>query len=68
VEQQQSYKSPAQPAADTRHYLVAQATGVFMARFELASDAAFERLAAMAADEDRDVVDVAQEIVKQLGQ
>ena len=53
--------------AEERRYLVAQATGVLVAQFGIAPDAAFDKLARVARDEDRTVPDVAAEIVQRNG-
>ena len=67
MKQQQSYKQkPAQSAAEERRYVVAQATGVLIARFGIDSDAAYDKLALMAAEERRPVIDLAREMVKGL--
>ena len=55
---------PAQTGAQEGLDVVAQATGVLVAQFGIAPDAAFEKLAAVASDNDRRVVDMAREIVK----
>jgi AmiR/NasT family two-component response regulator len=55
---------PAQNAAQAWRYVVAQATGVLMARFRIGSEAAFGKLATMATKSNRPIVVVAREIVE----
>jgi len=57
---------PAQTASQAWRYVVAQATGILMARFRMSSDAALERLATMAAEDSRPIVAVAREIVEEV--
>ena len=57
-------RMPSQTNALERRDVVAEATGVLVAQFGIAPEAAFEKLAAVASDNDRGVVDVAREIVK----
>lgn len=57
----------AQSGVEERRYLVAQATGVFMARFGIGPEDAFDKLAGLARDHQRPLIDVAREIVEQLG-
>jgi len=56
--------TPAQTASQAWRYVVAQATGILMARFRISSDAAHARLADMAAEDSRPLVAVAREIVE----
>lgn len=54
-------------AGVAEHYLVAQATGVLMAQYEVSVDTAFEKLTAEAAQQGRNIIDVADEIVQNRG-
>lgn len=56
--------TPAQTASQAWRYVVAQATGILMARFRINSDAARARLVEMAAEDSRPLVAVAREIVE----
>ena len=68
MEQPGSYEQAhALSAAEERVFVVAQATGVFMEKYALTSDAAFAKLAAEAAESGRSVVALAHEIVAQVG-
>lgn len=58
--------TPAPTAAEQRRAVVAQATGVLMARFRIDSTAAIVKLATIAAANTRPVVDVAREIVAEV--
>ena len=58
--------TPAPTAAEQRRAVVAQATGVLMARFRIDSTAAIVKLATIAAEDTRPVVDVAREIVEKV--
>jgi AmiR/NasT family two-component response regulator len=55
---------PAQSEAESWRFVVAQATGVLMARSKIGSDAAIDHLAALAAETNRPLLDVAREIVE----
>ena len=59
-------QTPAQTASQAWRYVVAQATGILMARFRISSDAAHARLADMAAEDSRPLVAVAREIVEEV--
>ena len=59
-------QTPAQTASQAWRYVVAQATGILMARFRINSHAAHGRLANMAAEENRPVIAVAREIVEEV--
>jgi AmiR/NasT family two-component response regulator len=59
-------QTPAQTASQEWRYVVAQATGILMARFRINSEAAVARLADMAAGADRPVVAVAREVVAEV--
>ena len=59
-------QTPAQTASQAWRYVVAQATGILMARFRISSETAFARLATKAADERRPLVAVAREIVEEV--
>jgi AmiR/NasT family two-component response regulator len=56
----------AQTASQAWRYVVAQATGILMARFRINSEAAQTRLADLAAEDSRPVVAVAREIVEEV--
>ena len=58
--------TPAQTASQAWRYVVAQATGILMARFRMNSESALEQLATMAAEDSRPVVAVAREIVEEV--
>ena len=58
--------TPAQTAAEQRRAVVAQATGVLMARFRIDSTAAIMKLATIAAEGARPVIDIAREIVEKV--
>ena len=67
MKQQQSYKQkPAQSAAEERRYVVAQATGVLTASVRYRLRCRHDKLALMAAEERRPVIDLAREMVKGL--
>jgi AmiR/NasT family two-component response regulator len=57
---------PARSEAQDWRFVVAQATGVLMARFRIGSDAAIENLATLAEDTNRPLLDVAREIVEEV--
>jgi AmiR/NasT family two-component response regulator len=57
-------QAPAQTAAQHWRFVVAQATGVLMARDKTGADAAIVKLAAQAAETNRPLLDVAREIVE----
>jgi AmiR/NasT family two-component response regulator len=57
---------PAQSASQAWRYVVAQATGILMARFRISADAARGRLGTMAAGDNRSLVAVAREIVEEV--
>ena len=59
-------QTPAQTGAQAWRFVVAQATGVLMSRFSVGPDAAIERLATMAAENNRPLLDVAREIVDEV--
>ncbi len=59
-------QTPAQTASQAWRYVVAQATGILMARFRINSEAAHTRLADMAAEDSRPLVAVAREIVEEV--
>ena len=61
-----SVQTPAQTASQAWRYVVAQATGILMARFRINSEAAHARLADMAAEDRRPLVAVAREIVDEV--
>ena len=54
-------QTPAQTASQAWRYVVAQATGILMARLRINSESAFARLASTASDERRPLVAVARE-------
>jgi AmiR/NasT family two-component response regulator len=58
--------TPAQTASQAWRYVVAQATGILMARFRMNSQKALEQLAAMATEDRRPLVAVAREIVEEV--
>jgi len=58
--------TPAQTASQAWRFVVAQATGILMARFRLTAEAALARLATMATEESRPLVAVAHEIVDEV--
>jgi AmiR/NasT family two-component response regulator len=67
VELSEAYEqAPARTASQAWRYVVAQATGILMARFRINSDAAHTRLANMAAEASRPLVAVAREIVEEV--
>ncbi len=55
---------PAQTNAQEERDVVAQATGVLVAQFGIAPEDAFDKLATVASDNGRRVVDLARDIVK----
>jgi len=59
-------QTPAQTASQAWRYVVAQATGILMARFRISSETAHARLADMAAEASRPLVAVAREIVEEV--
>ena len=59
-------QTPAQTASQAWRYVVAQATGILMARFRINSGAAHARLTDMAAEASRPLVAVAREIVEEV--
>ena len=59
-------QTPAQTASQAWRYVVAQATGILMARFRISSEAAHARLADLAAEDSRPVIAVAREIVEEV--
>jgi AmiR/NasT family two-component response regulator len=59
-------QTPAQSASQAWRYVVAQATGILMARFRISADAARMRLGTMAAEDSRPLVAVAREIVEEV--
>jgi AmiR/NasT family two-component response regulator len=59
-------QTPAQTASQEWRYVVAQATGILMARLRVDSETAFPRLANTASDERRPLVAVAREIVEEV--
>jgi len=58
--------TPAQTASQAWRYVVAQATGILMARFRLTADAALATLFTMANEDSRPLVAVAREIVEEV--
>jgi AmiR/NasT family two-component response regulator len=59
-------QTPAQTASQAWRYVVAQATGILMARFRINSEAAVARLADMATEANRPVVAVARDVVEEV--
>jgi AmiR/NasT family two-component response regulator len=60
-------EAPDATTPDETRDVVAQATGVLVAQFEIGPEAAFDKLTIEAADSGRPVSDVAREIVKNGG-
>jgi AmiR/NasT family two-component response regulator len=68
MEHSESEEHEADPSEPARWRIeVAQATGILVAQFGIDPDSAFDKLAAAAIDNQRPVVDVAREIVENLG-
>jgi AmiR/NasT family two-component response regulator len=60
-------EAPDATAPDETRDVMAQATGVLVAQFEISPEAAFDKLTTEAADSGRPVSDVAREVVKNGG-
>ena len=59
-------QTPAQTASQAWRYVVAQATGILMARFRINAEAAHARLAEMAAEDSQPLIAVARTIVEEV--
>jgi hypothetical protein len=67
MQESEAYEhSPAENAAQAWRFVVAQATGVLMARFSIGSEAALEKLATMATESALPVGVVAREIIEEV--